>query len=340
MEKLKKGDSVAVVSLSWGGAHAFPERFAMGVGVLENEFGLKVKLMPNAKKPAQWLADNPQARAQDLNKAFADSDVKAIFSSIGGDDSIRIIPFLDRDLIKRNPKIFMGYSDTTVTHLYLHNLGLTSFYGPAVMAGFAEAGGMLDYTRDALQSALFGDAKGLIPRNEDYWMNEEPDFRSHSLRKRIESVPRCSLQGKGKATGRLLGGCMEVLEFCRGTPVWPSLSAFKNGILFLEVAQGDTTTSPERLVWFLRSLASSGELHLVNGMLFGRPGQELEVTAYSAFENAICKVLKEEGLTDLPVISRVEFGHTDPMCILPYSTNAEVCADSCEIRLLEDPLRY
>lgn len=338
MDKLKQGDTVAAVSLSWGGAHQYPDRFELGIQAMTQRFGLKVQTMPNALKSPDWLAANPKARADDLNRAFADPDIKAIFSAIGGDDALRILPFLDQTLIAQNPKIFMGYSDTTVIHLFLHKLGINSFYGPAIMAGFAEAGGMLEYTEDAVKRALFTNNRGIIPHNHDVWLNELPDFTNNKLRGRLQGVARVCIQGEGNARGRLLGGCLEVLEFCRGTKVWPDLDCWQDAILFIEVAQGETTTPAERLVWFLRSLASSGELSRISGILFGRPGQQLEPKQFVDYEDALNKVLNEESLGHLPVLSRVEFGHTDPMCVLPYGIAAEICPESCDITILEDNL--
>lgn len=336
MEKLKPGDSVAVVTLSWGGAAEFPERFRSGLDELAKTFGLNVITMPNALKPANWINDNPQGRADDLNQAFADEKIKAIFSIIGGDDCIRILPFLDEALIARNPKIFMGYSDTTVIHLALNKLGINSFYGPAVMAGFAEAGGMFPYTKAAVQRALFEHNLGPIDSPQPYWVNEPPDFTNDNERARHPSLPRASIQGSTKATGTLLGGCFEVLEFCRGTPVWPDREKWDGSILFIEIAEGDSATTPERVSWFLRSLACSGELQLLSGVLFGRPGQRVPIERYEEFEIAITRVFAEQNLQQVPIISRVEFGHTDPMCVLPYGVMTEIDPTNCEITLLED----
>jgi len=111
--KLMPGDTVAAISLSWGGAHTFPHRYLAGRQQLQDTFGLRVIESRYALKDAAWLARNPQARAEDLMQAFADPTIKAIISTIGGDDSIRILPYLDLDVIRANPKIFLGYSDTT-----------------------------------------------------------------------------------------------------------------------------------------------------------------------------------------------------------------------------------
>lgn len=94
--------------------------------------------MPNSLKGEDHLYNNPQARADDLMTAFKDDSIKAIIANIGGDDSIRLLPYIDFDVIRENPKIFMGYSDTTISHLFCLKAGITSYYGPAILTDFAE----------------------------------------------------------------------------------------------------------------------------------------------------------------------------------------------------------
>ncbi|WP_243397279.1 LD-carboxypeptidase [Holospora curviuscula] len=99
---------------------------------------MRVLHTKHALKSAEWIYQNPKARADDLMDAFLDPHIKAIISNIGGDDSLSLIPFIDFNIIKNNPKVVMGYSDTTVTHFMCLKAGLTSFYGPSVMTAFAE----------------------------------------------------------------------------------------------------------------------------------------------------------------------------------------------------------
>jgi muramoyltetrapeptide carboxypeptidase LdcA involved in peptidoglycan recycling len=127
---------------SWGGPGAIPHRFEIGKQQLEFEFGIKVVPTQNALRDAEWIKKNPKARAEDLMEAFADPTIKGIFSTIGGDDSIRILPFLELDLIRSNPKIFLGFSDTTITHFACWKAGLGTFYGSSIMCGFAENRGI------------------------------------------------------------------------------------------------------------------------------------------------------------------------------------------------------
>ena len=134
---LKHGDKVATISLSWGGAGELPHRYAQGKKQLQEIFGLEVVQTANALKSADYIYKNPKARADDLMEAFSDPSITAIISNIGGEDSIRTLPFIDLNIIQANPKILLGFSDTTVTHLACYKAGLTSFYGTSVLVGFA-----------------------------------------------------------------------------------------------------------------------------------------------------------------------------------------------------------
>jgi muramoyltetrapeptide carboxypeptidase LdcA involved in peptidoglycan recycling len=124
--KLNYKDTVAAITLSWGGPATFPYRFEVGKQRLEEIFGLRVIPTKHAFKSAEWIYENPKARADDLMEAFLDPNIKGIISNIGGDDSLRLIPFIDFNIIKNNPKVVMGYSDTTVTHFIMKTLKHTT----------------------------------------------------------------------------------------------------------------------------------------------------------------------------------------------------------------------
>ena len=129
---LKRGDTVAIVSLSsgMGGEKPLIHRYYTGIKRLESVFGLHVITMPNALKGSEYLYNHPELRAQDLMQAFKDTNIRAIICMIGGDDTIRLLPYIDYQIIRDNPKIFMGYSDTTANHLMLYKAGVVSFHGP------------------------------------------------------------------------------------------------------------------------------------------------------------------------------------------------------------------
>ena len=156
-KKLQPGDKIATVSPSWGGAGdpGLRWRYEQGVERLENVFGLEVVPMPNSLKGSDYLYKHPQARAEDLMMAFKEKSIKGIFANIGGEESIRLLPYIDFNVIRKNPKIFMGYSDVTITHLFCLKAGISSFYGPAVLTDFAENVEMDPYTIEMLKRVLF-----------------------------------------------------------------------------------------------------------------------------------------------------------------------------------------
>ncbi len=178
---LKRGDRVAAVTLSWGGPGALPHRYDAGKRQFEQLFGVTVVELAHTLSSPEWVAEHPRARAEDLMAAFADDSIDAIVCTIGGDDSIRILPFLDLDVIRANPKAFVGYSDSTVTHLACYKAGVVSFYGPAFMSGFAENCGIHRYLEESFRRSLFsGEPAGVVAPNIDGWTVEYLDWSDTS----------------------------------------------------------------------------------------------------------------------------------------------------------------
>jgi len=338
-QRLVVGDTVATVSLSWGGPGAIPNRYEIGKRQLEETLGLRVVEMPHTLADPLWLERNPRARADDLMAAFSDTDIKGIISTIGGDDSIRLLPYLDLEVIRANPKVFMGYSDTTVTHMACLKAGLVSFYGPSILAGFAENGGMFSYTVDAIQRTLFSTVPvGRLEPNAGGWTDERLEWDEPSLqsqRRRLQvSEPWRFLQGTGVVQGRLIGGCLEVLDWLRGSMVWPDLTEWQDAILFIETSE--EAPSPQYVARTLRTFAAIGVLERISALLVGRPGGGVPVCDFAAYEEAILDVVvDEQGLSNLPIVTRMDFGHTDPMCVLPYGIRAEVDCDARAITIME-----
>jgi muramoyltetrapeptide carboxypeptidase LdcA involved in peptidoglycan recycling len=336
--KLNPGDKIATVSLSWGGPSVFPHRYQAGVKQLKDELDLQVVEMPNTLREADWLAKNPKARADDLMQAFADPSIKGIFSTIGGDDSIRLLPFLDLEVIRNHPKIFLGYSDTIISHLVCYKAGLTSFHGPAIMLEFAENCGMFPYVVQSLRKTLFSsDTIGEIKPSTEGWTVERLDWADPAnqqiKRKLNPSSGWRFLQGKGIHRGHLIGGCIEVFDWTRGTEIFPE--DWQDAILFLETSE--EAPPPELVARTLRVYAAMGILSRLAGILFGRPGGDVPLEKFEDYDNAILQVVNhEEGLTDLPVITHMDFGHTSPMFVLPYGLQAEIDCETNRFSILEN----
>lgn len=330
-QKLKKGDKVAIVSLSsgMGGDKEFIHKYRLGKKRLEDVFGLNVVTMPNALKGSKYLYEHPEKRAEDLMNAFSDKSIKGIICMIGGDDTIRLLPYIDFNIIKSNPKIFMGYSDTTINHFMMYRAGLTSYYGPAILSEFAENGKMHEYTEKYIREFLFNKddvritSSPLWTNDRIDWTDETKDDVKRKMNNEIHGYE--IIQGSGIFSGYLLGGCIDVFQMCVGTSIWPK--DFKDKILFLETSEDKP--SPSQLKYMLRNLVALGIIDEVNGIIFGKPKGE---TYYEEYKKVLKQVIgAEAGKKNLPILYNVNFGHSAPMCILPIGARAIVDLKKKEI---------
>ncbi|MFZ5351094.1 MAG: S66 family peptidase [Bacillota bacterium] len=335
--RLKKGDKIAIVSLSWGGLgdDAFRHKYYIAKERLENLFGLEVHTMPHALKGAEFLAKHPELRAKDLMDAFKEPSIKAIFCAIGGDDTIRLLPYIDYNIIRSNPKIFMGYSDSTANHFMMYKAGVASFYGPSIMCEFGEYVSMFEYTIEAIYDILFKDSMNYEIKSSPFWSKDHVEWNEANMNVRKSLVKEENgyevLQGKGHVQGFLFGGCLDALMLYNGTSIWPSIDQWKGSLLFLETSE--EKPSPDYVKWTFRNLAAQGILKVINGILVGKPYLGIY---YEEYKQAILQVVRdEEGLEHLPILYNLNFGHTQPIGIIPYGILAEIDCEARSLRLLE-----
>ncbi|MBR4444610.1 MAG: LD-carboxypeptidase [Solobacterium sp.] len=337
---LEKGDTVAIVSLSSGmlGEPWAIHKLAIAKERLENDFGLHVRVMPNALKGIQYLYDHPEARAQDLMDAFRDPSIKAVFCAIGGEDSIRLLPYVDLQVLHDNPKIFTGFSDTTSCHMMMHKAGLMSYYGVSVMTNLSEYVSINDYTLHMIRKTLFEPEPFLEIPSAPYYYDDEDEkiwWSEENMHIRKAYHPEETgyeiLQGSGIAEGRLLGGCADVFVSLTGTPLWPSMDAWKGAVLFLETSEEDMDGVMLRCI--LRNLMAQGIFDVIHGVLVGKPARR---SRHAEYKQALIDVIgKEAGHPELPILYNVNFGHADPIGVLPYGAMCRIDADHAKLYLLE-----
>jgi muramoyltetrapeptide carboxypeptidase LdcA involved in peptidoglycan recycling len=334
--RLRPGDRIAAVTLSWGGPGEVPHRYEAGKRQLEEAFGVTVVEMPHTLADPDFVADHPQARADDLHEALADPTIAGIVSPIGGDDSIRLLPLLDLELVAANPKVFLGYSDSTVTQMAFLRAGVVSFFGPAIMAGFAENGGIHQYLREGVRRMLFEPEAPLDwPENGEGWTVEFVDWTDPSNQERRRALRPSSGRrwlGGEAADGPVVAGCLEVLDWLRGTEWWPDLDG---AVLALETSEEGP--SPEVVQRFLRSLAAAGDLARLRALLFGRPGgATLPPEEHERYDEVLLRVVRRESsLEKIPIVTGLDFGHTDPIWTLPQGVRVRVDPPSERITFLE-----
>lgn len=332
--RLQPGDLIAAVSLSSGAAALFPARYEAGKRQLAQQFGLSVIEAPHALASDAFLRQNPQARAADLHWALTNPEVKGMISTIGGDDSVRVLPHLDPQLIRDNPKVFMGFSDTTNPLLAFLSAGVHAFHGPAFMTDLAETGGMKPFVSASLRAALF-EAKPHELKQAPEWTEEFLDWadpNSHDRARRfVPSEGWRWLQGSGASQGHLLGGSLEVLQMLNGTRWWPAEDLWRGAILFLETSE--EVPPPRVVAQALSNYGAQGILNHAQGLLLARP-MRYSLEDRFRLDEEVLRVLAEYGRSDLPVVTNLDIGHTSPQLTLPLGVETKIDVTNRRIQLL------
>ena len=338
--RLELGDTVAVLSLSSGLAEQFPHVFDHGLNNLARGFGLTILAYPGTRASSRYLAAHPESRARDLVAALEDVQVAAIVSAIGGDDSVLVLEHVDPLVLRRHPKIILGYSDFTTYLTYLHQAGVVTYHGPAVMAGFSQMDTLGRPWQQHVRAMLFEPKARYVLPSFGRYSDGYLDWNDLANLGRVKPPHRDAgprvLQGGGRVRGRLFGGCVEVLESLKGTRFFPPASFFDDAILFLETSE--ETPTPLAVHRWLRNYGSSGVLGRIRALLLGRC-RNYTLQQKREVEQRVLTVVRDEfHLRDLSVIVNLPFGHTDPQWILPLGLNVEVTLDDSTVRLLDLPV--
>ncbi len=326
---LDPGDTIAIVSPSFGAVGLFPHRLELGVRQME-ALGFRVRLAPNAANVHGYVSDTPERRAEDLHAMFRDPEVHAIVTAIGGDHSNQLLPLLDFDLIRAHPKIFSGYSDNTVLHLAFHTAAdLVTFYGPSLITEFAEYPNMHAYTEEYFRKAVCqaGPVGQVQPAGE--WTEEFLDWeqkRDLTRPRALVPSPGWTWLKPGLAQGPLLGGCLESLQHLRGTRFWPD---WRGAIFFFETSEEKPT--PEDVDGMLMDYENMGVLAQVAGMLVGRP------MGYTDEEKRQLNqvILERTRQYEFPIVTVMDFGHTAPQFTLPLGCLASIDSPRRRFSLIE-----
>jgi muramoyltetrapeptide carboxypeptidase LdcA involved in peptidoglycan recycling len=304
---------------------------------LANEFDLRAVEYPTTRATEA----TPAARADDLHAAFADPAIKAVLTSIGGEDELKVLPHLDADLIAGHPKPFFGYSDNTNLHLYLWKLGLVSYHGGAVMVQLARAGSMHPLSKRSLEQALFTRGTSEVTPADEY-SDEEVDWRDPGA---LESEPPMhtaddwSWHGPAaRVSGPAWGGSLEVVDFhLRTGRCLPSDDTVDGAILFLETSE---ELPPATYVYrVLMCMGERGLLRRFAAVLwarpkawsFERPNTDAEKARYVERQQEAVLAAHSEYHPRATLVFGVDFGHTEPQYVIP--SGGEVIVDSAERRL-------
>ena len=336
--------NVAIVSLSSGIIGEPFVQFEVEIGLRRlKEFGLNVKFMPHARMGLEYIREHPEKRAEDLLAAFRDPEIDMILCAIGGDDTYRLLPYLfDHNELANavTNKVFLGFSDTTLNHLMLHKVGLTTFYGQAFLPDLCEIGPeMLPYTRKYFEALITtGRIKEIVPSK--VWYEERRSFAPDQVGTQTPSHPNRGfelLQGVPVFKGKILGGCIDSLydcfngnryadmpDLCQKYQLFPDVQDWEGRILLLESSEEKPT--PVKYRKALEYLKGAGVFESVSGILAGKPMDDIYADDYRQL------LLEVIDKPNLPIVFNVNIGHALPRCIIPFGVNAVVDAENQIIR--------
>lgn len=304
---LNKGDTIALLSPSSATSEPFDLQLAQEA---MQALGFKVKLAPHLASRYGHLAGTDAERAGDLNAMFADREVKALVCARGGSGAARLLPLLDYDVIRRNPKVLLGYSDITALHSAIHaKTGLVTFHGPIGVGSWNK------FNVDQFQRLFF--------QRELMQYRNVADLGDELVQRRNRTITI----NRGKAQGELVGGNLAVLTALAGSPYLPD---FSGKILFLE----DVSEAPYRVDRMFSTLKLSGVLDRIAGLVFGEctdcePGDGYGSLTLAQILDDYLKPLK------IPAYRGAMIGHLRQQFIVPVGGKVEMDADAGTFRLLE-----
>lgn len=329
---LNKGDLIATISPcnGWAGDANVRWKYDLGVSRLE-ELGLRVVAAPNSMRGSEFLSKNPQARAEDIMWAFENKEVRAIIANIGGNDSLKVIPYIDPKAIRDNPKIFIGYSDVMYLHFLCYNCGLSTFYGDNLLTTIADQAGWHEYGKKWFVKTLFDPAPiGMIePAKECAFESSDP-YDPKKIREFIPNEGYEIIQGGGCVSGRLIGGHTGIMDL-EGTEIEPDTNDYEGALLFVEDIP--EFFDEEGVRTYFEYLGQKGILQRINGIVIGKT---IDNNAFSGRADLIRQIVAGKYSIEIPIIYGLNFGHSAPICIMPYGALAEIDCDNKTFSIKEN----
>lgn len=297
LKKIKAGSTFGIISPAW---IPIKENVDNGISYLKNK-GYKVKIGKNVDKQYGYFAGTEEERVEDLHDAYNDKEISVILATRGGWGTLRMLDKIDFDLIKKNPKSLIGYSDTTTLQLAIWaRTGIGSLSGPMLAVEMGK--GIHEFT----EKHFWG-----------YINNTE------SIYKLPLSEIGSKVMVNGKASGKLLGGCLSMVSFLQGTTYCPD---FTNSILFLE----DVGEEPYKIDRYLAHLKQVGIFNKIRGLILG---EFLDCVSIDNEKSFTVNYLLEEYFSDAeyPVIYNFPYGHGDKKVTMPIAAESIIDTTQGEI---------
>lgn len=306
--KLKVGDSIGIFSPSSPATVTASRRFERSKAFLEKK-GFTIVEGELTGKIDTYRSGTPKQRAEELNLLIRNPDVKMIMSTIGGTNSNSILPYLDYEAIKDNPKIFVGYSDATAVLLSIYTkTQIPTFYGPALIPSFGEFEPFLNDTYNYFEQFFM--RSNNIPYEvpmPPYWSDEAVNWETKTTEKtRFKNEWICAREGK--AEGRLIGGNLNAMYGIMGSSYMPEIQ--HGDILLIEDCTKDASIIEKNFAM----LKVNGIFDKVSGIILGKHERFNDLGTGRKPYEILLEILDE---TNIPVLAEFDSCHTHPMHPMP-----------------------
>lgn len=323
--KLKKGDKIGIFSPSSPITKLCPVRFNRAKEFLESK-GFVIVDGSLTGKSDFYRAGTIKERVEELNKLIRDPEIKCIMSTIGGMNSNSLLPYIDYEALKSNPKIIIGYSDVTAILMGIYaKTGIKTYYGPALVASFGEFPPYNEMTFSYFEDILMKDSSNYIYKAPEFWTEEFIDWSTQDRGKNRRENTWLSLKD-GIVEGRLIIGNLNTMSGFWGTEYMPEIK--KGDILFIEDSLKDIATI-ERTFSLLKL---SGIFDRIGGLIYGKHELFKDLGTGRKPYEVLLEVL---GDYNFPLLVDVDCSHTHPMFTMPIGSRVRLDTYKKEIHLLD-----
>lgn len=325
--KLSKGDTIAVFSPSSPATATNSKRYLRAKKFLQDK-GFNILEGNLTGKKDYYRSGTIKDRAQELNDLIYNKDVKCIISSIGGMNSNSILPYIDYEAFKKNPKIVIGYSDVTAILLALYaKTGISTYYGPAMVASFGEFEPFVSRTFEYFEDILMNNYK--LPytlKTPEFWTDEFINWGTQD-RSKVENKNRLITVNKGETIGRFIGGNLNTMEGIWGTEYMPKIE--QGDILFIEDSLKDISTI-ERSFSLLKL---SGVFDKISGIVLGKHELFDDLKTNRKPYEVLLEVM---GDRDIPILAEFDCCHTHPMLTIPIGSIVKLDATNKKLSIINN----
>ena len=322
---LRPGDTIGVFTSSYPMAHEAPEAAKLAVSNLEAS-GYRVKAGFLMDRRDGYRSGSIRERAGEFNALLADESVTCVMAAVGGMVSNSILPYIDYDLLRKNPKIIIGHSDVTAILLGVYQMtGVVTYYGPNLVTTFGQYPPFVEPAIQCLRDILGGYSAPYTYTAPPVFSEELTDWKNGPTRKTPRPNSWIAVHG-GRAAGRLIGGNLNTLTGIYGSPYMPEIR--QGDILFLEDTEKFAAHAERYFSW----LKLCGVFDRIGGLILGK---------HRKFDDqgtgkTPCDILMEIlGTPGFPILADFDCCHTIPMLTLPIGKTVELDAGRLSVTVLD-----